>query len=151
MSRKSVDSYGRKLRMLVAGLVVIAGLATVSPASADDHGRDGRVLFTQQDAVQAFNLGTGQGFQIGTATGEIAGTTFVEFQFAPTGPPVGDVLPISFHNKVTITDIEGDQIFFDNNGTGSFHLGIPGFDFRGSGGPLAGTSWSPAEPESSST
>ena len=40
---------------------------------------------------------------------------------------------------MTITDIDGDQIFFENDGTGSFHLGIPGFAFAGSGGPLRGT------------
>jgi hypothetical protein len=49
------------------------------------------------------------------------------------------MLPISFQNKVIITDVDGDQIFFDNDGTGTFHLGIPGFDFKGSGGPLTGT------------
>jgi hypothetical protein len=36
--------------------------------------------------------------------------------------PVGDALPITFHNTVVITDIDGDQIFFDNDGTGSFHV-----------------------------
>ena len=112
----------------------------VSDANARAEGPEAaNVWFTQQDAVQAFNLNTGQGYQIGTATGRISGTTFVEFQFVPVGPPVGDVLPIAFFNKVTITDIDGDQIFFDNDGTGSFHLGVPGADFRGSGGPLAGT------------
>jgi hypothetical protein len=110
-----------------------------STLRADNFEFDRHVLFTQQDAVQAFDLGTGKGFQIGTATGEIAGTTLVQFQFIPTGPPSGDVLPIAFSNKVTITDIDGDQIFFDNNGTGSFHLGIPTAPFQGSGGPLSGT------------
>jgi hypothetical protein len=122
----------------IAALILLA--ATVSVASEQwESVQFGHTLFTQQDAVQAFNLATGEGFQIGTATGIISGTTFVEFQFAPAGPPVGDVLPISFQNKVIITDIDGDQIFFDNNGTGSFHLGGPGADFRGTGGPLTGT------------
>jgi len=127
-----------KAAAAVAGLVLLG--MTVSVASAQSENlRFGRTLFTQQDAVQALDLVTGKGFQIGTATGIISGTTFVEFQFIPAGPPVGDVLPISFQNKVIITDIDGDQIFFDNNGTGSFHLGVPGFEFKGSGGPLTGT------------
>jgi hypothetical protein len=63
----------------------------------------------------------------------------VQFQFAPTGAPVGDVLPIAFQNKVIITDIDGDQIFFNNTGTGSFHVGAPGAPFQGTGGPLSGT------------
>ena len=74
-----------------------------------------------------------------TVTGRVTGTSSVNFQFAPTGPPVGDALPIAFHNEVILTDIDGDQIFFDNDGTGTFHLGVPGADFRGSGGPLRGT------------
>jgi hypothetical protein len=127
-----------KAAAAVAALILLA--VTVSVASAErENPPFGHILFTQQDAVQAFDLVTGKGFQIGTATGIISGTTFVEFQFAPAGPPVGDVLPISFQNKVIITDIDGDQISFDNNGTGSFHLGVPGFEFKGSGGPLTGT------------
>jgi hypothetical protein len=127
-----------KAAAVVAAFVLLA--VTVSVASAQTENPPfARALFTQQDAVQAFDLVTGKGFQIGTATGIISGTTFIEFLFTPTGPPVGDVLPISFQNKVIITDIEGDQIFFDNNGTGSFHLGVPGFEFKGFGGPLTGT------------
>ncbi len=118
-----------KAAAAVAALVLLVLTVSVATAQAP--------LFTQQDAVQAFDLGTGKGYQIGIAKGKISGTTFVDFQFAPTGPPVGDVVPISFQNKVIITDIDGDQIFFDNNGTGSFHLG--GADFTGTGGPLTGT------------
>ena len=119
----------------VAALVLIAVIASVSSAWSEPRRH---ILFTHQDAVRSFDLATGRGVQIGTATGTISGTTFVEFQLSPTGPPVGDVLPIAFQNAVIITDIDGDQIFFDNSGTGSFHLGIPGSDFRGSGGPLTG-------------
>ncbi len=129
-----------RVKAAAAVVAVILLAATVSVASEQwESLQFGHTLFTQQDAVQAFDLVTGKGFQIGTATGIISGTTFVEFQFAPVGPPVGDVLPISFQNKVIITDIDGDQIFFDNNGTGSFHLAIPGFEFKGFGGPLTGT------------
>jgi hypothetical protein len=118
----------------VVVLTIVASLVSATSARAEDQ-----LLLTQQDAVQAFDLQTGKGYQIGTATGFVSGTTFVDFQFEPAGAPVGDVLPIIFHNKVTITDIDGDQVFFDNNGTGSFHLGIPNAAFSGSGGPLSGT------------
>jgi hypothetical protein len=130
-----------KLRKATTAFVVLVLLAvTISVASSQpEHPPFGPALFTQQDAVQAFNLTTGKGFQIGTVTGMISGTSFVEFQFSPTGAPVGSVIPIAFQNKVIITDIDGDQIFFDNNGTGSFNLGIPGAEFKGSGGPLTGT------------
>ncbi len=124
-----------KIAVAVAVLVFLA----ISPMANAQENHSALVLFTQQDAIQAFDLGSGKGYQIGTVTGKISGTSLVEFQFAPAGPPVGDVLPITFQNKVIITDLDGDQIFFDNNGSGSFHLGIPGFDFKGSGGPLTGT------------
>ena len=127
-----------RVKAAAAMLAVIVALVSVSSAHAEE--REGaHVLFSQQDSVQAFSISTGKGYQVGTATGAIAGTTFVDFQFIPTGPPAGDLLPFAFHNKVVITDINGDQIFFDNDGTGSFHLGVPGVDFQGSGGPLTGT------------
>src|SRR5262245_30719192 len=96
--------------------LVLMLLAFTATAFADDP-RGTQVVFRQQDAVQAFNLGTGQGYQTGTATGLVSGTSFVEFQFTVAGPPSGDALPISFHNRVTITDMDGDQVFFDNDGT----------------------------------
>jgi hypothetical protein len=125
------------VRRVTAALVVAATFAFASTARADEKGV--QMLFTQQDAVQAFDLFTGHGYQTGTAIGLISGTSFVEFQFTIAGPPSGDAFPITFHNQVTITDIDGDQIFFDNDGTGTFHLGIPGAPFKGSGGPLKGT------------
>lgn len=132
-------NYRYQVNTALAVALILLTL-TVSIASAQPENRlFVSPLFTQQDSVQAFDLVSGNGYQIGTATGKISGTTFVDFQFSPTGSPVGDVLPISFQNKVIITDVDGDQIFFDNNGTGSFHLGIPDAEFRGSGGPLTGT------------
>jgi hypothetical protein len=98
-----------------------------------------RLLLIQRDALQAFDVVTGQGQHVGTATGQVSGTTSVQFQYAPAGPPHGDVLPILFHNDVTVTDIDGDQLVYSADGTGSFHLGIPGSGFRGTGGPLTGT------------
>jgi hypothetical protein len=126
-----------KAAAAVAALVLL--ILIVSVASAEREDPPGGIVFTQQDVVQAFDLQAGTGYQIGTATASISGTTWVGFQIAPTGPPVGDALPISFQNKVVITDVEGDQIFFDNNGTGSYHLGIPRAEFKGFGGPLTGT------------
>jgi hypothetical protein len=125
------------IRHAAAAFVIAASLAMPAAARAEEKGV--QLLFTQQDAVQAFNLGTGSGYQIGTAIGLISGTSYVSFQFIPTGPPAGDVLPIAFHNTVIITDVDGDQVYFDNDGTGSFHLGVPGAPFAGSGGPLRGT------------
>jgi len=121
-----------------AAILAAALLVTTQPAGAQEP-RGVAGMFTQQDAVQSFNFVTGKGYQVGTATGRISGTTFVSFQFTPSGPPVGDALPITFNNEVIITDIDGDQLFFNNDGTGTFHLGVPGADFRGSGGPLRGT------------
>lgn len=126
-------------RKFLAAAAALALMLTLAAGPASAQPRNVHVLFTQQDAVQAFDIVTGIGYQVGTASGQIAGTTYVSFQFAPSGPPVGDALPITFTNKVIVTDMDGDQLFFDNNGTGTFHLGLPGFDFRGSGGPLSGT------------
>src|SRR5262245_56501742 len=127
----------RRITLYSAVLAVTFSFAVAPSARADEKGV--QLLFTQQDTVQAFNLATGNGFQTGTAIGLINGTSFVDFHFTPTGGPVGDVLPIAFHNTVIITDIDGDQLSFDNDGTGSFHLGVPGAPFQGTGGPLRGT------------
>ncbi len=131
------DMSSRRKILAVAGVIMVAAALAARPALAQP--RNVHVLFTQQDTMRAFDVFSGKGYQVGTATGQISGTTFVEFQFAPAGPPNGDGLPITFTNKVIVTDLDGDQLFFDNNGTGTFHLGIPGFDFKGSGGPLTGT------------
>src|SRR5262245_49893966 len=65
---------------------------------------------------------------------------FVNFQFTIVGAPGSDgALPITFSNKVVITDLDGDQLFFDNTGTGAFHVGFPGDAFVGVGGPQTGT------------
>lgn len=126
-------------------LVRIVGVdGSCRPAETPVHwnkgpGEDPATFLKQLDTTQTFDLATGRGLQVGTVTGLISGTTSVEVAFFPAGPPVGDALPVTFQNKVIITDLDGDQIFFDNNGTGSFHVGIPGFPFRGAGGPLVGT------------
>jgi hypothetical protein len=98
------------------------------------------LLLKQQDVVQSFDFNTGVGYQVGTASGIISGTTFVWFQFVPQAPPsASGEFPFKFGNKVVITDIDGDQIYFDNEGQGRFRLGTPGTNFLGSGGPLTGT------------
>jgi hypothetical protein len=137
MQRSAVASR-RTIRAGVVALFVVVSSTFTPVAQATNDPRGTHVIFTQQDAVQAFDLVTGKGYQTGTAIGLVSGTTLVEFQFTVVGPPVGDALPISFHNEVTVTDIDGDQIFFDNDGTGTFHLGVPGAPFQGSGGPLSG-------------
>jgi hypothetical protein len=110
-----------------------ACLATASLADSEKH-----QIIRQQDAIQKFDIATGAGYQIGTARGPIAGTTFVQFQFTITGGPGPDgALPVSFHNTVIITDIDGDQLLFDNDGTGKFNVGLGAF--VGAGGPMTGT------------
>jgi hypothetical protein len=138
MSNKSFEWCRVKATVIVAVFTVMVALVSVSSARAEDS-RSMHIQFIQQDAMQVFDPATGKGYQIGTATGEISGTTFVEFQFTPVGSPVGEMFPITFQSKVIITDIDGDQLFFDNDGTGSFHFGNLSSDFRGSGGPMTGT------------
>jgi hypothetical protein len=133
------QSVWRRIKACAGAAVITAAILVAAKPAAAQEPRGVATMFTQQDAVQAFDLVTGKGYQVGTVTGRINGTTSVSFEFVPTGPPVGDALPIAFHNAVILTDVDGDQIFFDNDGTGTFHLGVPGFDFRGSGGPLRGT------------
>jgi hypothetical protein len=121
----------------VAASIVMAVLFSAA-LRADDQ--EPRLLIAQHDEVQAFNVVTGSGYQTGTTTGLVVGTSYVNFHFTIVGPPEADgALPITFSNKVIITDMDGDQLFFDNNGTGRFHVGIPGDTFAGTGGPLTGT------------
>src|SRR5688572_10930727 len=98
-----------RLAGVVASLVLVGVIVAAGAAQAQDPGE--HIQFTQQDEVKSFDLLTGRGYQTGTATGMISGTTFVEFQFSPSGPPSGDALPITFQNKVIITDLDGDQLF----------------------------------------
>jgi len=126
------------IRHAAAAFVIAATLAAPTAARAEENGV--QLLFTQQDVVQAFDLTTGKGFQTGTAIRLGSGTAYVSFQFIITGGPGTDgALPIAFRNKVIITDVDGDQVFFNNDGTGSFHVGLPGDPFAGTGGPLRGT------------
>ena len=118
----------------------LIGLSGASPMRAD---QPPHILFTQQDKVIAFDSGTGLGFQSGTATGAINGVSLTNFSFTVTTFP-----SFTFNNQVGITDIDGDQIIFENTGTGTFiYPGLlePGgpqvlFSPGGPlGGPLKGT------------
>lgn len=134
---KQIRTALMKLVRPAAALMILAVIASVT-LRADDNVP--RLLISQRDAVQAFDVLTGKGFQTGTTGGAIAGTSYVNFQFTIVGPPgPNGALPITFSNKVIITDLDGDQLFFDNTGTGQFHVGIPGDPFAGTGGPLTGT------------
>ena len=122
---------------LGAAIILMFAMATVGAAWAQNPGagRD-NILFTQQDNVQAFDLQTGLGFQTGTATGRISGTTLVNFKFQPLPNPKPGQPNLAFSNTVTITDLDGDQVYFTNEGTGFLHLGDA--TFLGIGGPLSG-------------
>jgi hypothetical protein len=124
-------------RIFTLATLTAMTLGLAPSAWADPQGT--QLLFTQRDAVRAFDLNTGQGYQIGTVSGLVSGTSSAQFQFTPSGPPSGDALPIAFQYHVTVTDFDGDQLRFDAEGTGTFHLGAPGASFEGSGGPLQGT------------
>jgi hypothetical protein len=144
MERKNMLNRRASLGLSCAAVcAVLIGLAGPSPARAD---KKPHIMFIQQDKVVAFNPGTGEGAQTGTATGDINGVSIVNFQFLITTFP-----NFNFNNRAGITDIDGDQIIFKNVGTGRFVF--PGlFDpsvnpadppyqvfANGLGGPLTGT------------
>ena len=94
---------------------VLIGLSAASAMRA--NGPQPLVLFIQQDKVTSFSFVTGQGAESGTATGAINGVSLTNFYFTvtPTSFP-----KFTFNDHVGITDIDGDQIIFDNIGTGTF-------------------------------
>jgi len=124
------------------GLGVVSAVAanaeTSKPAISTSSGPV--VIFTQRDTVVDFNPGTGVGLQVGTVDGRIVGTSVVNFQFTPTSQT-----DITFLNKVIITDLDGDQILFDNAGSGKFIVpplsdpSSPLGNLFGVGGSLSGT------------
>ena len=149
---------GRRI-LVGAGLLGVLGLVIAAIGMLDRaHGQSSGLLLIQQDKVIRFNTVTGEGVQVGTATGKINGVSIVNFKFseADTGLP-----DITFDNRAGITDLDGDQIIFHNTGTGRFvipplidktgtltnqvfgatPLPCPGFggSCSGVGGPLAGT------------
>lgn len=121
------------------------------------------VMFSQQDRVLRFNTLSGEGIQVGTAKsqrgcgpGQITGDSIVNFRFN-----IVELPNLEFDNRVGITDLDGDQIIFENKGTGRFVIPplidpgasllnqvfggtpvpCPGFGgpCAGVGGPLEGT------------
>ncbi len=132
----------RRSALILLVLVVMPLALTSAMAQNTTPGR-ANILFTQQDEVQQFvldeNTWTGTGFQIGTATGKISGTSFVKWTFQVTGAMVDDVAPIAFDNTVIITDLDGDQITFRHVGTGLFHFAKSPDTFKDTGGTLTGT------------
>lgn len=160
-----------RLKPILWGLGMMAlgaGLMTVMSALVDHvptlprelEAQSTGLLLIEQDKVIRFNTDTGEGIQVGTATGRINGVAINNFKFseAPSGLP-----NITFDNRAGITDLDGDQIIFHNVGTGKFvvpplvdesvgatlfnqpfgatPLPCPGFGAAcaGVGGPLAGT------------
>jgi hypothetical protein len=120
-----------------AAMLMLAGVLAVPAAFGQAASNRGNVLFTQQDRVVAFNPNTGAGQQVGTATGKINGTSIVSFQFIPD-PDFLHNFKITFVNIVVLTDLDGDQIKFINEGSGQFINPIDPNVF-GTGGPLVGT------------
>ena len=99
--------------------------------------------FTQQDHVLVFNAppGDGKGLQVGTVTGTFNGkpivaTSILNFEFSFPNP--NNINEITFENTAIITDLDGDQILFENVGTGLFINPLDPAVF-GIGGPLRGT------------
>ncbi len=128
------DAIRMRVIGMIAFLLTLAILATLSAAGQSATSNRKNVLFTQQDTVVAFDFVTGLGQQVGTVAGHISGTSIVNFQFIPTSPTT-----FNFNNAVVITDLDGDQIEFSNAGTGSFLM--PPIDpaVFALGGPMSGT------------
>jgi hypothetical protein len=109
---------------------ILIGFSGSRPVQAGDLFQKPQVLFMQQDRVVTFELtppngdqplGGGVGAQVGTATGAINGTSVVNFKFTFTSNPFVRPLTFNFDNRVGITDVDGDQIIFQNVGTGRFN------------------------------
>src|ERR1700681_249878 len=96
-------------RTLLLGLLGLSGSARVRSAALqgaeEPADRRSRIFFIQRDKVVSFAINTGLGSQVGTAEGEINGTTIVNSLFTP--PPQAT---FTFDNRVLITDIDGEQI-----------------------------------------
>jgi hypothetical protein len=147
-------------RILIGGglLGILAGVIALVGVLSRAQGQTAGLLLIQQDKVIRFNTVTGEGVQVGTATGRINGVSIVNFKFSEAATGLPD---ITFDNRAGITDLDGDQIIFHNTGTGRFvipplidktgtltnqvfgatPLPCPGFggSCSGVGGPLAGT------------
>lgn len=141
---------------LIGAMALVIALAGV--LSSVRGQQTAGLLLIQQDKVIRFNTVTGEGIQVGTATGKISGVSIVNFKFSEAASGLPD---ITFDNRAGITDLDGDQIIFHNTGIGKFvvpplidetavltnqvfgatPLPCPGFggSCSGVGGPLGGT------------
>jgi hypothetical protein len=133
-----------KRRSVLRGLLGLGGAAQMASAASEEaeglpRNQSG-LFFSQRDKVVSFAFDTGLGSQVGTAEGNINGTTIVNFQFVPISQT-----SFTFDNRVQITDIEGEQIIFKNVGTGRFLIpslsdpSSPLGNLLALGGPLVGT------------
>ena len=120
----------KKTRCLAVVITLALTLATASSWAQNTMPGRANILFTQQDEVKAFDPATGTGYQIGTAVGKISGTSYVAFTFTA---PASDGT-FTFKNVAIITDLDGDQITFENVGRGVFHPIV-----QGTVGTLTGT------------
>ena len=74
-------SWGVVALVLVCASLVAPAASGQNPSSMfgpSASGPNARLLFTQQDAVKAFDPVTGKGSQVGIVTGRINGTSAVE-------------------------------------------------------------------------
>src|SRR6185312_5994747 len=131
-------------RSILAGLFGLGGLGAIAKAAGPREeavlGGGLELFFAQRDTVINFNGNTGIGDQLGTTEGVIAGTSITNFQFIPTSQTT-----IKFDNRCIVSDLDGDSIIFDVNGTGTF-LAPPPSDpahalgnLMALGGPLKAT------------
>jgi hypothetical protein len=150
---------GKRIAIGAGLLGVMALVIALAGALSSVKGQDSPgLLLRQQDKVIRFDTVTGEGIQVGTATGKISGVSIVNFKFSEAASGLPD---ITFDNRAGITDLDGDQIIFHNTGIGKFvvpplidetatltnqvfgatPLPCPGFgaSCSGVGGPLEGT------------
>ncbi|HEX4278190.1 MAG TPA: hypothetical protein VHZ74_22705 [Bryobacteraceae bacterium] len=106
-------------RSVLAGLLGLGGLRAVAKAAPPreeavfNSGLE--LFFAMRDTVINFNGNNGLGNQLGTVEGVITGTSITNFQFIPTSQTT-----IKYDNRCVVSDVDGDSIIFDVNGTGSF-------------------------------
>jgi hypothetical protein len=153
MSCRRITTSLRMTGLFVGFLILATGMSSALLAQGNSDSNRNNILFTMQDKVIRFDIPSGLGVQVGTATGKINGVSITNFQF-----DLFSQFPIfTFHNRAGITDQDGDQIIFKVLGTGHFVVpplldpSVPsdhpdGFPdapadqvLGGTGGPVSGT------------
>lgn len=111
-------------RNILKGLLGFGGAAAIGKAAElrpDAVFSSGlQLFFAMRDTVINFNGATGVGNQLGTTEGVITGTSITNFQFIPTSQTT-----IKYDNRCVVSDLDGDSIIFDVNGTGQFLVPPP--------------------------